>query len=135
MTPSIPGPDEPQWYPPQPIYQPPPPKPSSDVVGRTAIGTVTVIGVLFLIFCVLPLALCAGCGALGAFNQSADRPGDPAVYQRIEGELDCIQLQREYDLADADRQRALRRDSLYLAGVAEQYMVAAEARMGELGCP
>lgn len=66
--PIVPGrPDEPspqQWP-----AQPPPvqyvPAPQSDVVGRSVVGTITVVVTLVLIFCILPMFLCVGCGTIG----------------------------------------------------------------------
>lgn len=80
-----PDPDQPQqWqsvYPqpptapePQPVYYVPAPpnvpQPSTiaSVVNKSAIGTITVIVTLFAVFCLLPMALCVGCGALGAMT-------------------------------------------------------------------
>ncbi len=67
--PSEPDPRE-AYYPPQgPVYYPPPAPPSSaDVVGKTAMGTFTVIAILFLVFCVAPALVCAGIGVMGSLN-------------------------------------------------------------------
>lgn len=98
-----PPPDEPQWhqeqptyqppaspppyqqgpYPPPPAQYPPPPQvvyyqpqpaPKSDTVGKVTVGTITVVGVLILIFCVLPLVLCFGFGMLGTLTNPGTGP-------------------------------------------------------------
>lgn len=72
QPPIAPGPDEPypphlMYQPPQPYQPPPPPAPTqpSDVVGKTALGTVVVVVTLFLLLCVAPMVFCVGCGAIG----------------------------------------------------------------------
>lgn len=50
--------------PPQPPHKPV----GSDVVGRTAMGTVTVLLVLFGIFCVLPALICGFLAAIGSLG-------------------------------------------------------------------
>jgi len=53
-----------------------------------------------------------------------DRPGNPAVYARIEAETDCAALQREFDTAEAGPAREWK----------VPYMEGADARMREVGC-
>lgn len=70
QPPIVPGlpPEEPQYqppmYPPQPVpvYQV---QQRSDVVGKSVIGTITVVVTLVLILCILPMFLCVACGTLG----------------------------------------------------------------------
>lgn len=63
---------------------------------------------------------------------SSERPGNPAVYDRIASETDCATLQGEFDVADA-------RHSLLEAGstaavIATSYMDAAYDQMRAVGC-
>jgi hypothetical protein len=90
QPPIVPGPDEPTWQqqpyspppqpgppypPPQVIYhqQLPPPK-GGDVVGKTALGTITVIAILIAMFCILPLVLCFGFGMIGMLTDPGTVP-------------------------------------------------------------
>ena len=66
--------------------------------------------------------LLAGCGG-------SDRPGDPAVYERIAGLSDCSQLQEQFNLAERTHQRG---GEWGPSGTA--YMEAADKRMREVGC-
>lgn len=60
------------------------------------------------------------------------RPGDPAVYQRIDGATDCAGLQQEFDTASDSHDRADAGSDQAEWAVA--YMQAADARMKELDC-
>jgi hypothetical protein len=62
------------------------------------------------------------------------RPGDPAVYAKIQASTSCPDLQAIFDRADTDRQAALERKNVDLAQITLFYMVAASTRMNELGC-
>jgi len=63
-----------------------------------------------------------------------DRPGDPAVYSRIEGLTDCSALRSEFNAADARRGAQLRNHRTEQADVEVAYMNAADARMRTIGC-
>ena len=69
------------------------------------------------------LTACAG---------EADRPGSPAVYDRIEAETDCSALQDEFDTAMAGAEGRRSGDDLRHASLA--YAQAADRRMRKLGC-
>lgn len=74
----------------------------------------------------------AACVALSGCNKSAPaKPGDPEVYKRIAATKDCAELQREFDTASANHDRAatgVQRET------ATAYMTAADERMREVGC-
>lgn len=38
---------------------------SGDIVGKAATGTIVVVGMLILIFCIAPALFCVGCGVVG----------------------------------------------------------------------
>lgn len=59
-----------------------------------------------------------------AVTTSPERPGNPAVYARIEGETDCAALQSEFDTAESGPPSDWK----------VPYMEAADARMREVGC-
>jgi hypothetical protein len=67
----------------------------------------------------LTLAACSG--------QAEEKPGNPAVYQRIEQTTDCAQLQKEFDTANKNHDRTG-------DPAATGYMVAADERMKAVGC-
>lgn len=67
------------------------------------------------------LAALTACG--GTTEAGGDRPGSPAVYDRIAGLTDCAQVQQEFDTAETNGGEA---------GTA--YMKAADERMKELDC-
>lgn len=74
----------------------------------------------------------AACVALSGCNKSTPaKPGDPEVYKRIAATKDCAELQREFDTASANHDRAatgVQRET------ATAYMTAADERMREVGC-
>ena len=74
----------------------------------------------------------AACVALSGGNKSTPaKPGDPEVYKRIAATKDCAELQREFDTASANHDRAatgVQRET------ATAYMTAADERMREVGC-
>lgn len=72
------------------------------------------------------LALAGGCASGG--DGGDGRPGNPAVYARIEALTDCGELQREFDTAMDTYDR--RKEAHSLA-----YAEAAQARIKRLGCP
>ena len=74
----------------------------------------------------IAVAVLAGCGS------GSDSPGNPAVYDRINSTSDCDALQREFDTAYANHQRAEAGSDLALA--ASGYMDAADERMKDLDC-
>ena len=69
-----------------------------------------------------------------ALSRCDSRPGDAGVYQRIEAEFSCADLQREFDTASASHDRDSARGRADLAEIATSYMRAVDARMRELGC-
>lgn len=74
---------------------------------------------------------------VGAFIQAAGnpgRPGDPAVYSRIEASASCDDVQGEFDAADARRKAALNTSDNELAETNLAYMNAAVERMRALNC-
>ncbi len=103
-------------------------------------------------------ALVVGCGSpsqtnpttlrevYGTPTSTATRPGDPAVYARIESLTDCNAIRKEWDTAIANTKRNLdaaeaARESgnpdpsrLRLADITLSYQNAAEARMHATGC-
>lgn len=66
--------------------------------------------------------------------QDQPRPGDPAVYSRIESLTDCSALQSEFDAAEARHGAALRNHRTEAAQVESSYMAAADERMRKIGC-
>lgn len=60
------------------------------------------------------------------------RPGDRAVYRRIETSRDCAGLQETFDRAAANNDRY--RPGSPLWEVTLEYMAAADARMRSVGC-
>lgn len=77
--PTEPYPPQQPQYPPPGYYPPPavPPVPAppgtdaaTTVVGKAAIGTVTVLLVLFGVFCVLPALVCGVLALLGQLSSS-----------------------------------------------------------------
>lgn len=78
----------------------------------------------------VPMLLVAA--VLTAAGCSSDRPGNPAVYDRIDGLSDCGALQQEFDTAAAGHDRATPGSDQ--AEAATSYMQAAQDRMDELGC-
>ncbi len=73
----------------------------------------------------------AGCGGQESPGQ---QPGNPAVYQRIEQETDCVTLQGEFDQAEQTSQRPGGPEGATWSEIGIAYMQAAEARMREVGC-
>jgi hypothetical protein len=82
LPPIVPGPDQPEEYPPTyqypaqysappaqpvPVYYQPPAAPAFNPT-RTAGNTLVVVLVLVGIFCVLPALICAGIVLLGSFS-------------------------------------------------------------------
>ena len=82
----------------------------------------TLIRALVVVVAMTAVALALGC------SSSGDRPGNPAVYDRISSMTDRAELQAEFD--QADENRALPTDD----DVPISYMEAADARMSEIGC-
>ena len=76
-------------------------------------------------FLAAAVLLLAACG-------ERDRPGSPAVYDRIEAETDCPALQDEFDTAMAGAEGRRSGDDLRDASLA--YAQAADRRMMKLGC-
>ena len=62
------------------------------------------------------------------------RPGDPAVYARIDKLTDCFALQREFDTAEATEVRESEAGHTEQAGWATAYKSAADQRMRQIGC-
>ncbi len=62
------------------------------------------------------------------------RPGDPAVYRRIEAMRDCDKLQEQFDIAAANHDRDIDRGAIDLAQIDTGYMMAADDRLREVGC-
>lgn len=60
------------------------------------------------------------------------RPGNAAVYERIDALTDCDALQAEFDQADTNGQRQRAAGQSSAASIS--YMEAADARMRELDC-
>lgn len=71
-------------------------------------------------------------GACSSGDDSADRPGEPSVYNRIAALDDCAALQEEFDRAAANNDRAEPGTAEHKATLG--YMKAAEARRDELNC-
>lgn len=74
--------------------------------------------------------LAASCG--GSDDSPSERPGNAAVYERIEAMTDCAELQAEFDTAMENVER-------HPAGASEReaplaYATATEDRRSELGC-
>lgn len=65
-------------------------------------------------------------------GSSSERPGTPAVYDRIASETDCAILQGEFDTAEAGHSRAAAGSTA--AKIATSYMQAADERMRAVGC-
>lgn len=65
-------------------------------------------------------------------NDPASRPGNPAVYARIESSTDCVGLQREFDVAMSNVESRDPGDEL--RAVSLSYGEAANNRMREIGC-
>jgi hypothetical protein len=79
------------------------------------------------------LILLTAVAALTACGSTTeDRPGDPGVYERIAASEDCAALQKEFDTASANHDRAEAGSDQ--GGGAPAYMKAADERMGEVGC-
>jgi hypothetical protein len=74
-------------------------------------------------FLLVTVVACGG-GTPSQPQAPAARPGDPAVYERIERLTDCAALQREFDIADSGPPSDWK----------VPYMEAADKRMRELGC-
>ena len=77
------------------------------------------------------LAVVALVVALAACNKTAERPGDPAVYKRIDALSDCKALQAEFDVAAANHDRASTQQQREWTTA---YMAAADDRMRAVGC-
>lgn len=60
------------------------------------------------------------------------RPGDPAVWARIEGGTDCATLQSEFNTAMDNAERRSPGDPL--RDLSMDYAEAADERMEEVGC-
>ena len=65
-------------------------------------------------------------------NAPSSRPGNPAVYDRIDGMVACADLQREFDIAISNSRRLS--DQGENAEPSRGYANAALARMEELEC-
>jgi Bacterial regulatory proteins, luxR family len=65
---------------------------------------------------------------------AGQRPGDPAVYARIEGLTSCTLLQGEAGRAETEAKLARDRGESDLIVVSLAYMQTANARMKKLGC-
>jgi hypothetical protein len=63
-----------------------------------------------------------------------ERPGDPAVYARIESMTDCAKLQEQFDLAEATSKREGGPQGATWSEIGIAYMQAADDRMREVGC-
>ena len=78
----------------------------------------------------LTLVACGGPGGTPsrpnppAVTTAPERPGNPAVYARIEAETDCAVLQQEFDTAQSGPSTDWK----------VPYMEAADARLREVGC-
>jgi len=71
--------------------------------------------------------------SLAACGGTNSKPGNQAVYDRIANMTDCAALQQQFDVADANHTRDLKRN-LDLAKIDTSYMNAAEKRMEDVGC-
>lgn len=60
------------------------------------------------------------------------RPGNAAVYERIESQTDCDSLQREFDTASANFGRGPK--GTVQSDIELSYMNSAQARMENLNC-
>jgi hypothetical protein len=79
------------------------------------------------------LLLIVGVGSCAEGNDGTDsKPGNPAVYQRIEAESDCSALQREFDTAMDNFDRAEPGSDARKWSLA--YAEAAEKRRQQLSC-
>lgn len=65
-------------------------------------------------------------------NDPSSRPGSAAVYRRIESEVDCVMLQREFDTAMTNVEARSPGDRL--RDISLSYANAADSRMREVGC-
>lgn len=73
----------------------------------------------------------AGCGS----SAVPQLKGEPEVYQQIDQNTDCVDLQATFDRADINRAAALARNNTALADVTLSYMDASYDRMVALSCP
>jgi hypothetical protein len=77
----------------------------------------------------LLIALVASLAAVGCGGESeSDRPGNPAVYERIDTLKSCAKLQREFDTAMTNHER----DG---SDVSLAYAEHAQSRIETLDCP
>lgn len=65
-------------------------------------------------------------------NDPSTRPGDASVYARIEALTDCVELQREFDIAIANAERLVGQGEAF--EIARGYSDAAYNRAREVGC-
>ena len=85
--------------------------------------------VVVAVFVVLVIA-----ASIVTMTRDKPRPGQRSVYERIDAETDCGQLQREFDTASSNHTRDLGRGRTDLAEIDTSYMEAAHDRMEEIGC-
>lgn len=67
-------------------------------------------------------------------GKDSSRPGDPAVYSRIDSLTDCSALQSEFNAADARHGTQVRNHRTEQAEIERSYMEAADGRMRTIGC-
>jgi len=82
-------------------------------------------------FAIAVTVLVGGCGDTG--DKTSDRPGNPAVYDRIDAMSSCDDLQHEFDVAMANHDRAPSGSDKRSTSLA--YAQAAQARMEAVKCP
>lgn len=85
---------------------------------------------LTLAVALLATTLAVGCGGT---DSASKKPGNPAVYERIEATSDCGQLQHEFDTAMANFDRVPKGTDRSTTSLA--YAEAAQARIEKVGCP
>lgn len=83
-------------------------------------------------FLLIVVLLTAGCNS--APSPTQEKIGNPAVYQRIANETDCVVLQGEFDQADATSKRPGGPAGTTWLKIGIAYMEAADERMEEVGC-
>jgi hypothetical protein len=81
----------------------------------------------------LAAVVLTGCGGEPSLEDYADEyGGNTAVYERIAGLDNCAALQREFDTASANNERAESGTSQHKETLG--YMTAAQDRMESVGC-
>lgn len=80
------------------------------------------------------LVAAAGAVTLVACSSNGGQPGNPDVYARIEGETDCVRLQREFDVAYENHEIQSEEGDLKMMRISTSYMEAADERMRNIGC-